>query len=275
MPKKIITPEETTEPTYTNEELHKQSIKEIASTTEIPEKVEKVDEEEPEIPLEEVGKKIAHDTARALLDEQDARAKAMKEQELADEKAKIEAQRTPEKEYEEIRDKFEKEQGRTPTWNELAVKIEERTLERLEKKQREAQEQAAKEQKTLQEQQEATNKQLNAVIDDELADLYKAGKLTKIKDINNLQDPGVIERRELFRQWNDVNIARKAAGQPEIISPTRMYEFYFKKPNTQPKGADAPVFGNKGSSEIPSDAQKINYARDIAGKRWSFFRKGR
>lgn len=260
------------DPGYTNEELHKQSLRDIAENKEPPKEVEEKKQEE-EIPLEKVGEEIAEKTAKRLLDEQEARAKAAKEQEAEEAKRAAEAAKTPEQEYQEIRDTFEKEKGRTPTWDELAVKIEERTLEKLERKQKEALETEQKTQKAQQEEQERVNKQINAVIDDELADLYSAGKLTKIQDPKNPNDPGVVERKALFAQWQSVNTERKAKGLPEIMSATRIYEFHFKKPTIQPAGADAPVFGNRGSSVTPQDSQKINYARDIKGKRWSWFKR--
>lgn len=278
------TPPAPVDPGYTNTDLHKESMKEIAANTELPKPPEDKTvqkDEEKEMDLEDVGKKIAEETAKKLLDEQESRAKAHKEQEEADKKAQELAKRTPKDEYNEIRDTFEKEQGRVPTWDELAVKIEERTLAKLEQRQKEAADLATKTQKEQQAVQEQINKQLNAHIDEELSDIYRAGKLAPIKDKNNPSDPGVMERKDFFAQWALVNQARIAAGKPEILSAARMMygvdenkKPYYSKKSAEVPGANAPVFGNKGSSAPPSDHQEVNYLRDIKGKGWRsrFFR---
>lgn len=272
MAKKVIVSEDKVEPTYTNEELHTQSMRDIVEGKEpiIEKEVEEVKEE---VAPQPTADEIAEKTAKRLLDEQETRARAQKDQVEADEKAKIEAERTPEDDAREWRDKFEKDHGRTPSWEEAYAQLGKAAVETLEKKQREAAEQAQKEQKTQQELQEKSNKELNEYIDEELDVLTRS----KIMNKNNPE-----ERADFFDQWGKINMARRAAGKRDILSASTIAfgtdengRPYYTKKATQPVGADAPIFGNKGSSQVPSDTQKINYARDIAKKPWSFFRKGR
>ncbi len=261
---------------YKYEDLQKETVREIAANTELPKEESAKTEEKPvieekEITLDEVGKDIAEKTATAMLAAQEARDKVAEETRVkAEEDAKKPA--TPQEEYQQIVNEFTTKEGRVPTWDELAVKIEERTIEKIESRQKAQQAEQIERAKQANVAHEEDAKKLNAYVDDEMQDLYTSGKLTPIKDAKNPSDQGVIERKELFRQWGEVNRQRLSEGKPEIISATRIYDYFYKKPNTQPAGATAPIAGNKSSAVIPSKEQDYTYA-DLK-KPWGWF-KGR
>ncbi len=264
-----VTPPE--DPGYTNEDLKKESLHDIAANTEAPKEPEVKEEKPVEPPIEDKkeetpanvpdSKVIAEEAAQAVLDKQ-KEAEKVEEPVVADTKT----------EYQKIVDDFAAEKGRTPTWDELAEKIEERTIAKIDERQEAARKAQEAEQATRQAQVDAENKRINSFVDDELSDLYANGKLTPVKDPKNESDQGVVERKALFAAWKDVNDKRRAEGKPEIISATRIYEYYYKKPNAQPRGADAPIVGNRGSSSTPQDEKSYTYD-EIHRKPFSFFGK--
>lgn len=264
------------DPGYSYDELQKESLRQIASNTDEPNKApkeeptpeEKPEEppvEEPEVPLEDFAKQVAEETTQKVLERQrlEAEEAAKKEQEAA--------VKDPKEEYQEIVKEFQEKEGRAPTWDELAVKIEERTIEKLTARQQAEAKRIQDEQEAQQKQQTTEQQQLDSHIDDELEDLYRTNKLTRIKDPSNPSDPGVIERKSLFQAMYDVNKQRQATGKELIASPIRVAEFYWKRPVQQP-GADAPVSGNKASGQSTDQEQEYSYT-DLK-KPWSFFRRG-
>lgn len=255
------------DPGYSYNDL-KQPIREIA--TEEPKTPEAPKEEVKEEPKPEIdAQKIAEDAAKSVLDQQEV---ARKEEERVKEEAKQEEPSEKEKAYLDWEKKFSAEKGRQPSYLEALTFVEDQAIKGIEEKQLAQKKIQEEEQVRVQKEQEETDKRLNAVVDDELSDLYNAGKLTKIQDPNNPSDQGVVERKSLFAKWAEVNMERRTKGLPDIISATRIAEFYWKKPNAQPPGADAPIAGNKGSGQPPSAEQEYSY-QDIK-KPWGFFRRG-
>lgn len=244
-------------------DLHKESVKDVAIETPKEEPVKETPKEEPKDEgedLDVVGKKIADETAKRVLEEQ----KIAKD---AEDAAKI----PPKDEYEEWEKKQTEEKGRPPTYKEALEFVKEQAKKEIRAEQEE-QVKAEEIKKTeATKAQEDERKRINTFVDDELQDLYNAGKLTKIIDSKNPSDQGVVERKALFAKWAEVNAERRAAGQPEIISATRIYEFYYKKPNAQPAGGDAPVAGSQSSGTPPAGEDEIDY-KDIK-KPWSFFKQ--
>lgn len=204
---------------------------------------------------------VAEEAARKVLEEQRVQEEAKKEPEPTEQ----------EKVYTEWQEKFTKENSRPPTYLEAMEFVEERAVEKIEARQKakevEAQEVINQQQKA----QEDERKRINTFVDDEMADLYAAGKLTKIVDPNNPSDQGVVERKALFEAWQEVNTKRRAEGKPEIISATRIHEFYYKKPSAQPAGQDAPIAGAQNSG-VPPVGEEMDY-REIHNKPFSWFRK--
>lgn len=254
------------DPGYTHKDLESQSIREIAEGQEPPKPVEPEAPQEPETPAPpvETPQLTAEEIAKKTADELEARAK---------EDVPAEPEPTAkEKIYLEWEKKFETDNKRPPTYLEALSFVEEQAVATIQERQEQAaREQQEKDAQALK-QKEETDKQVNSIVDDELNDLYNANKLTKIKDPNNPADQGVVERKALFDTWQQINTQRAAEGKPPIYSATRIYEFYYKKPNAQPAGANAPVAGSAGSATPPSEEQSYTY-QDIK-KPWQFFRRG-
>lgn len=272
------TPEAVTEnpppidpPDYKYEEINKQEMSEIARS-EPPKgnESETIKEEpvkEPEINAEEIAKKAAEEA----LAQQEAKR-------LAEEAAKpkeVPPVPTEADKLEKFRADFVTNKGREPTWVELAVYIKEdnkaETKAELIAEQQAAYREYQQEQQALKEAKEAEDKQVNAFVDDGLQELYANNKLTKIVDPNNPLDPGVIEKKSLFAKWAEVNMERKAKGLPEIFDVTRVANYHWTKPNTQPAGADAPVQGSRSSATAGDDGSQ--YTNADLKKPWGWFKR--
>lgn len=255
------------DPGYSNEDLQKESIRDIAANTEEP----KEELKEPETPPTETPKepevdpaKIAEEAARKVLDEQEARQVAEDEAKKKELSPEEDAYATWEKEL------WEKEK-RQPTYREALDFVKEQAKSDIQAEQAVKETERQKELEATKTQLEENTKKINAIVDDELVDLYRGKKLTPIKDINNPSDQGRLEKESLFKKWAEVNIDRRAKGLPDILSATRIAEFYWTKPTAQPAGADAPIAGNQGSATPPSTEQE--YSNEDLKRPWSFFRK--
>ncbi len=266
-------PDEIINPGYSNEDLKKESLRDIAANTELPidkPSTDKVEEEE--VTIDEVAQKAADQAAKAVLEAQDAKDKADADAKaVAEEAAKI--PKTEEEKYQEYADEFTKEHGRTPTWTEVATKMEENAIAKLDARQAAKQAEQADLAEKAKQAQELEYKQFETVLNEELADAYEHGKLTRIKDPNNPSDQGLVEKNELIRQWTEVNKQRKLEGKNQIISATQILNYYYKKPNAQPAGADAPISTNRGSTKPPSEEQEYTYA-DLK-RPWSWIARNR
>ncbi len=267
----VQTPAEPTDAGYTYADINEKDVREIASE---PEKVEPKEVETPEekpeavetppaplVDIEEVTKRAAQEAAEKVVEEQERVRKDAEE--------RAQEKKSAAQEYLEESQK----NGKEPTWEEAMAFLEERASKRaIEalKQEQEAKERAIQEQTAEQERIRAEeDKKLSAYIDDEMEELYKANKLTRIKDPTNPSDQGVIERQELFKRWQEVNAERRAAGQSEIISAVRIHDFYYKKPSNQPAGSDAPISQGSNASQRPTETPEYSYA-DLK-KPWSFF----
>lgn len=280
--------EQTPDPGYTHEDLQKESLKDIVSNTEEPKapEVETPPVEEPVKPT------ISDEDRQAIADEAITKAKAEWEEEqrkkqedaeFEEKKKQVETNISEEDRlFNEWAADYEKTNGKPASVSEakqwLREKVEQETqLKQDEQKRiqdeetRQKSESEAEEQRRVQSEIDERDKQLNAIVDDELNDLYNAGKLTKIQDPSNPSDQGVVERRTLFQKWQEVNADRRSKNLPEITSATRIYEFYYQKPNAMPAGENAPIQGNRGSSVTPEGQQDYSYS-DIK-KSWNFFKR--
>lgn len=177
-----------------------------------------------------------------------------------------------------------KAEGRNPTWEEALKFIAEegsnRAYERIKAEQ--AQElQKVEEEKRLQEEQaeqqkvaqEEAQKEYNKVVDEDLDDLYKSGKLMRIRDKNNPNDPGLKQRQALFQKMYEVNTQRAQEGKRLIYSVKEVFYEHFSDPLKQPPGYDAPVSIGSGhsGSENPQEYSYLDIRgrdfRDIANNR--------
>jgi len=267
-----IVPQEEQTPTvdYTHEELQNESFRDIAENKELPQ--EEVKEEQPETP--EDTQTLKDEERRAIIEE--AKAEVLKEFEEKNEPAVVEEVSDEDKEYLDWEKQFNSQNSRPPTYQEAMKFVKGQAIEEikadLKREEEEIETKKQEEQTRIDAEREENEKKINAVVDDELNDLYNAGKLTKIQNPANPSDQGVIERKALFSKWQEVNTERRTKGLPDITSATRIYEFHYTKPNAQPPGADAPISGNRGSESATGDEQSYSYS-DIK-KPWSFFKKG-
>jgi hypothetical protein len=269
-----VPPEATViDPGYSYEDLQKENLRDIATNSEPPKAPEDEEPEvkpvTPEVPtppevtpepvdVEEVAKKAAEAAAAKVLEDQ---------QKLEDEaKPKV-------SEAEQFRADFEAKEGRQPNWEEVAEFFSNKAVERLEAKQAEQARLAQEQQDQAKATEQSNLERFNKIVDEQLNDLYASNKLTKVVDPKNPSDQGVVERQALFQAMYDVNIARSKEGKDPIYSLKEIYYEHYTRPQAQPAGGDAPISPSRGSSDTPQD-QELDYARDIAGKPWSFFKRG-
>lgn len=253
------------------EDIKDKSLKDIASekTEEVEEKKEepksdpvatevKEEDPKPEIDLEENNRKIAEETAKKTREEiADLLKGDPKEEEKKDA-------------YTEWAEKYTEDTGKSPTWVEAAKFIKDQAKAELIAEQQEAYKAQQEAQTKQAEQEQGYEKQLNSMIDEELNELYASGKLTRIKDKEDPNDPGVRERKALMQTMYDVNVKRAQTGASPIYSVARIHSNYFKGVNRQPAGADAMITNNRAGS-APTDEGDYEYVKDIKGKGWKSF----
>lgn len=256
-------------PPYKYEEINKPEMGEIARS-EAPVAEKPVVEEKPVVDQEAISKQIAEDAVKAVLEQQKAEAA------VAEEAGKTEKpiDNLDEKLAQELWDLNKRDPTYTEALNFLAEKAAIINEYRQAEKVRVQEEEAEKSRQATEEE----NKRVNTFVDDELSELYRGNKLTKIQDPNNPSDQGVVERKSLFTRWAEINNDRRSKGLPEIISATRIATGidesgvpYWKKPNAQPAGENAPVMGSRSSSTSPDAEQE--YTNADLKRPWSFWKR--
>jgi len=152
-------------------------------------------------------------------------------------------------------------EGRNPTYEEALDFVTTKAAEKIKADQVAEQEakknledQQKKRQETLEKEQ---NDAFNALVDEELEELYAKERLPKIVDANNPKDEGVIAKKALFQQMLDVNQERAKQKKPLIYSVNRIFHEYYKPPVDQPAGADAPV--SAGGSPNSDKTEGFSY----------------
>lgn len=255
-------------PEVTYADIHDRSLSDIARDPEPVETPPEAPKEEPEVveekPPQVNPEEIAERAAAKALELQESKRQEEKVEEVAPEK-------TDREKMQEYADEFAAKEGRNPTWLELAEQLKKDAVDELERRQQaKAQEQQA-ELEEQQAKQAEQDKNIMKLIDTELDDLYRLNKLPKIKDPNNDSDPGKVERKEFFAQWMKTNAERREKGLPEVVSASQMYYNYYKAPNTQVAGADAPILDSKGPMNSGAVERDIDYIKDIRGKSWHSF----
>lgn len=185
-----------------------------------------------------------------------------------------------EKKQETIVDKViaqAKAEGRNPTWEEAITAIAEEGSKQAYERFKKEQEDAAQVQKDEADQQRAAqeqaNTEFNTVVDEQLADLYKDGKLTRIKNADDPNDTGVLQRKALFQTMMDVNMDRASKNLRPIYSIKEIFYEHYKNPVEQPPGADAPISIGRGAAKA-EDPQEYSY-HDVHGKDFMSIMRGR
>jgi hypothetical protein len=166
-------------------------------------------------------------------------------------------------EWEGLIPPWEKE-GRNPkSYKEVAefsAQLAEWKLEQTQKAKEEEEEQAK-------EQQKQTNEQWNKYWDDQLDELVASGKLPKVEDSKDPNDPGVVARKVLFQSMFDISQERLQQGKPAVTSLKEIFYEHYKDPNAQPAGYDAPISLGK---RAVSTGEKADYSyNDIHGSSYS------
>lgn len=251
-------------PTYKYEEVNKKEMSEIAREEPPREEVKVEEPKVPEVDQEALNRQIAEDAANKVLEEQEARR-------LAQEEA-IKAETPQEDAYTKWAKELWEKEKRDPTYTEALNFVKDQAISEIQTSQQEQARKAQEAQEAQQRAQAEETTRINSYVDDELNDLYKSNKLTPIVDKDNPSDQGVVERKSLFETWAKVNTERRAAGQPDIISATRIAEFYWKKPSAQPAGENAPVMSSRSATTPPGEQKE--YTNADLKKPWSFWKRG-
>lgn len=272
--KPVVTQDEqVNDQNFTYEDLHKESIQDIATNTEVPVEEKPAEEAKPPIEVEppkedvqEVIKKTAEETAQTLLEKQ-----REEDQRKEEEKAKLTPQ---EDEYAKWEKQLWEKENRSPTYVEALNFVKEQAKNELKAEEDQATKQKQEEEAKVTEQRNTEKKVIENYVDMEFKKLIERGLLTDVKDPNNPSDQGIVERKELSKVWFETNQERLKKGEPEIMSATEIFYNHYKKPTAQPAGADAPVAGNKGSVKPPLSENNPGYTyAEIKNKPWSFFGK--
>lgn len=163
--------------------------------------------------------------------------------------------------------------GRNPTYKEALQFVKEQTKKEIFDEQKKAADDQLAKQKQQEDFQKNQEQQINAFVAKELNELYEDKKLPRIKDINDPKDPGKIARDALLQQMVQINTKLLQEGKPPEYSIYKIYTKYYKAPNQQPAGADAPVSMGGNKTGNPEEENQINYFRDIKKKSfWQIFR---
>lgn len=253
--KKTTTITEEEVPAY--EDIHEKTMQELAE-----DKVEEKEEvREPEKPVEEVKEEVRTEPVPQFDPEQlkreaaEAATNALLERLTGVKEKKNEGD-------EELTSPWAKE-GRTPKdYEEIAdwavskkQILDDRRAKEVEANTKEAREASEKVEREREQ-------GFLTFVDEELKELYEEGRLPKIKDANNPNDPGVVATNSLLQTMATVNAERNTKGQPLIYSINKIFHSHYKAPNRQPAGADAPVSGSRGASSNEADDTTFVYARD-------------
>lgn len=238
---------------------------------------EKPKEEEPKTedkpvsaPDLEAIKKEQADLAAKAAEEALTKQRELEKKEREEAKKAEEAKLEEEKRKEALKPKFtgkDKDGNPVPkSYEELAEESarigREQALAEFEEKQRWEKEQAraaeaekAKQEEEARQRMEEQSRALQSQIDEEVNELYSSGKLPRVVNKDDPNDPGNLALAELFKQGAELNQQRAKEGKPLITSLSRIYAVYYKPPKP-PAGADAPIQGN---GQAPSTTEPKGY----------------
>lgn len=109
--------------------------------------------------------------------------------------------------------------------------------------------------------------------DEQLEDLTTSGKLPKVENKDDPQDPGIVARKALWQAMYDINQTRLKENKQALSSLKEVYYEHYKDPNAQLPGADAPVSMGRsggGSGNTPSythdDIRNSSFEQILSGK---------
>ena len=233
---------------YSYNDLHKETTETIASNTELPKEpdkkvVEPVKEEKPAEKTEELDtNKLVEDVANKVVEKI----------------APPDEKKTEDQEYIDWANKFKEDEGKEPTWTDVAKHLKEEAIKAIDEREALKAKQTEETKKIADENEKRSIETFNKIVDEDLEDLYTNKKLTPIADKNNPSDQGVVERKALFQKMLDVNTQRATEGKRPIYSIKEIFYEHYTKPNAQPAGVDAPISMGKGTSPTGQEEQEIN-----------------
>jgi len=256
---------------YNYEEIHDKPLDEIVD--------DKVVEEEPKEPPKEPEKEPEKTEPPKEPERIDANIDPEKLAEdiaskLAEKNEPLVEEKTDQEEYQDWADKFKEESGKEPTWTDVASYLKEEAVQELERRQEAKQKAEAEDRQAKAEAEKVRVEEFNKIVDEDLDDLYKAEKLTPIKDKDNPSDQGLLERKALFQAMLETNQKRVAENKRPIYSIKEIYYEHYTKPSAQPAGEDAPISLGKGTTSSDNE-QEIDYAKDVHNKPWSWFTRNK
>lgn len=146
-------------------------------------------------------------------------------------------------------------EGRNPKdYDEIAEWTTQLAIKRQEElKAKEAEENKRKEEEVAKFQTERAQS-FNKYWDNQLNELYEAGKLPKIEDEKNENDPGIRARKSLFTKMVEVNEQRVKDSKEPIYS---LKEIFYEYPINEEPGMSAPVSAGRGA--VPAEGESYEY----------------
>lgn len=263
------------------EDIHDISISEIAH--EEPKEEEIVEEKQPEetpepkVDIEAITKAAADEASKKTRDEI---ADLLKGDTKDDTERNV-------NEYQKLVADAAKE-GRQVTWDEVIPLIEDNAIKKLEDKLQTAYETDQKRQSEARQAEESNIAVINQRISNEITELYNSNKLTRIKNNDDPNDQGKREIESLYQTMVDVNTKRETEYQEKvrdiyasenrvatreelglepIASVTRIQSNYWKRPNQQPPGFDAPILESNAGAAPASDDENYSY-KEVHNTGW-------
>ena len=187
---------------------------------------------EPQIDVEELKKETIRETSQAIVDKISKGLGLTQEEQ---DKSQAEGLVAP----------WEKEDRNPKSYKEVA----EFSADLAEWKRQQAEVKSQEEAKQAEATQKQTNERWNKYWDEQVEDLINSGKLPKVEDKDNPNDPGVVAKKALYQKMWEVTQERVKGGKQPISSLKEIFYEHYEDPSAQPAGADAPVsLGKKAVS---------------------------
>ena len=156
-------------------------------------------------------------------------------------------------------------EGRPPTYKEALEFVKLNVKAELKAEQAEEEKKAQDAQQAVKDSEKAKLDSFNAFITQEINELTDSGRLPRIKNANDPKDPGNVALMALYQAMTDINQKRVAEGKPVIVSINKIFHEYYKPPETEVPGADAPVSVGRSAPSPEPEPGEYDY-NDIHGR---------
>lgn len=155
---------------------------------------------------------------------------------------------------EDNRPSWEKE-GRNPTYKEALDYVRDSIKKEQDQKEQEKENKSKAEEEEKTKRQEEYKRSLNEMWDIQIEELRESGKIPKIENKDDKNDPGIIAEKELAEAAIEYNKERDEKHQDWNLKSV-YYEVYQNK-NKQPAGYDAPV--SMGKKSVENGKKELTY----------------